>query len=78
MALSASRMKTAMKAALDAINASGGAITNDAGLDAICTAVIDEIQNNFVVSTFDTHTHDVTYIGAGTASSSQVATTEVP
>lgn len=46
MALNASTLKSAMKSAVDAIDVDNGAITNDAVLDAIATAIIDHITSN--------------------------------
>jgi len=57
MAISASVMATAMEAAIDAIDFTSGSIDNTAVILAICTAIVDEIQTNFIDSAFNAHTH---------------------
>ena len=63
--LSASRLKTAMKSALDAIDVDNGSITNDAALDAICGAIVDEVQTYFIDAVYNIHTQTT----AGTVTS---------
>lgn len=46
MALDATRLKNAIKAAVDAIDVDGGEITNDAVLTAFCDAIVSEITDN--------------------------------
>ncbi len=69
VAVSASAMKSAMKSAIDSIDVDSGEISNDDVLNAICTAIANEVNN---------HTHDVGYIGAGSGSSAQTTTSTPP
>ena len=46
MALNASSLKSAMKSAVDAIDVNNGEVANDQALQALATAIVDEIQAN--------------------------------
>ena len=46
MALNATDLKNAIKAAIDNIDAENGAISNDALLEATSSAIIDHIKDN--------------------------------
>lgn len=46
MALDATRLKNAIKGAVDTIDVTTGEITNDAVLTAVAQAIIDEITGN--------------------------------
>lgn len=69
MALDATRLKNAIKAAVDAIDVDNGAVTNDAVLQAFCDAIIDEITTNAqltgAVTTPNTTTGTITTAGSG-------------
>ena len=49
MALSAGSLSAAIKAAVNAIDVDNGAITNDQVLEALATAIINEITSNALV-----------------------------
>ena len=46
MALDATRLKNAIKSAIDAITVDGGAITNDEAIMALAQAIITELTTN--------------------------------
>lgn len=71
MALNATTMKNAMKIAIDAIDVNNGAISNDAVLNAICIAIVNEINSGFVTSVYNAHLHT----GSATAPDGPISNT---